>query len=310
MEIKRIIITGGSGFLGKHLGKKLLELGYSVKVIDLKPNDLFETVIADVRDKASMKKEIQDVDLVFHLAGLIEAGESVKFPENFLDFNVNGTLSVLEAMKDNNVKDIIFSSSAAVYGEPISLPIKEDNRTLPISPYGTTKLAMEGLISSYVYSHDFSGVALRYFNLFGPEEHHEPETHVIPRFIDQIFSGKEVTIWGDGKYGRDYLYIDDVVDAHIKAIRLIEKRPKEYHYMNLSSEKSVTVLEIVEYLEKIMNKKVNLKLYPPRPGDPRVLVANAEKAKIEMGWEANTHFEEGLKKTVDYFMQSFEEQSK
>ena len=301
-----IIITGGAGFLGRHLCRALAKAGHSIKIIDLKENPEFETIIADVRDSEKMKELITDAEVVFHLASLIEAGESVEKPDKYIDYNINGTLSVLEAMRLNGVKTLVFSSSAAIYGEPIQVPIKEDDRTLPINPYGVTKLAMEGLLRSYVEAHGFTGVALRYFNLYGPEEHHQPETHAIPRFIEQVYKGEEVTVWGDGSHQREYVYIEDVVDAHLKALDLVAQQPQKYHYLNLSTEKPSSVMEVVEIIERAMNKKANIKHHDPRPGDPLKLYADASKAKDVLGWEAKIDLEFGLKKTVEYFLQFYE----
>jgi nucleoside-diphosphate-sugar epimerase len=307
MAIQNIIVTGGSGFLGKHLLRALDAAGYQVKNIDLRDNPEFETVIADVRDVQKMKAEIKDADMVFHLASLIEAGESVKEPQKYIDYNVDGTLSVLEAMRENGITAIAFSSSAAVYGEPIRVPIFEDDRTMPINPYGMTKLAMEALLSSYVAAHGFTGIALRYFNLYGPEEHHEPESHAMPRFIKQVYEGKEVTVWGSGEHKRDYIHVHDIVDAHLKAITLAEKQPQQYHYMNLSTEKPASVLDIVHAVEKAMGKKANVRHFDPRPGDPLLLYADASKARETLGWEAQISLEDGIKEAVDYFVKYWEQ---
>ncbi|MDH5532973.1 MAG: NAD-dependent epimerase/dehydratase family protein [Candidatus Pacebacteria bacterium] len=306
MEIKKIIVTGGSGFLGHHLLRALDKAGYQAKNIDLRENKEFETVIADVRDTEKMLEEVKDADMVFHLASLIEAGESVEKPQKYIDYNIDGTLSVLEAMKANGIKTFIFSSSAAVYGEPIRVPIKEDDRTMPVNPYGMTKLAMEALLSSYVGAHGFTGIALRYFNLYGPGEHHEPETHAMPRFIKQIYDDKEVTVWGSGEHKRDYVHVTDIVDAHLKAIKLAEREPEKYHYMNLSAEDPASVLDIVSAVEKAMNKKANVKHFDPRPGDPLLLYADATKAKETLSWEAKISLEDGIKEVVDYFTEYWE----
>lgn len=299
----RIIVTGGAGFLGKHLCRALAQAGHTVKVIDLKENPEFKTVIADIQDKARMKSEIKDADLVFHLASLIEAGESVKEPQKFVDYNISGTISVLEAMRENDIKTFIFSSSAAVYGEPVRTPIQEDDRTMPINPYGMTKLAMEALLSSYVKSFGFTGIALRYFNLYGPEEHHEPETHAIPRFIKQIHQGEPVTIWGQGQHQRDYIHVADVVDAHLKAMQLAQQQPGKYHYLNISAEQPATVAEVIDIIEELMDKPANRSFQPERPGDPLVLTASATKAHEQMGWKAQRTLQEGLHETVQYFLE-------
>ena len=301
----KIIVTGGAGFLGTHLCRALAAAGHELKIIDLKENKEFPTVIADVQDRVKMSEEIKDADLVFHLASLIEAGESVKDPQKYFDYNVSGTISVLDAMKENGIKIFIFSSSAAIYGEPIRTPIIEDDRTIPINPYGTTKLAMEGLLSSYVSSFGFTGIALRYFNLYGPEEHHIPETHAIPRFIEQIFQGKPVTIWGNGEHQRDFIHVQDVVDAHLKAIELAHKEPNKYHYFNISAEQPASVNEVVTLIETIMNKSAQRSQQPNRPGDPLILTADASKAHQQLGWHAQVKLETGLKETISYFIEQW-----
>jgi nucleoside-diphosphate-sugar epimerase len=306
MKIEKIIVTGGSGFLGKHLLRALDKAGYQVKNIDLRDNSEFETVIADVRDTEKMLQEVKDADMVFHLASLIEAGESVEKPQKYIDYNIDGTLSVLEAMRTNGIKTFIFSSSAAVYGEPINVPIKEDDRTMPVNPYGMTKLAMEALLSSYVGAHGFTGIALRYFNLYGPGEHHQPETHAMPRFIKQIYDDQEVTVWGSGEHKRDYVHVRDIVDAHLKAIKLAENQPEQYHYMNLSAEDPASVLDIVHAVEKAMGKKANVKHFDPRPGDPLLLYADASKARELLSWEAQVSLEDGIKEVVEYFVEYWE----
>jgi UDP-glucose 4-epimerase len=301
----RCIITGGSGFLGRHLCRALDQAGHSVKNIDLVENPEYPTVKADVRDFDRMKQEIKDADVVFHLASLIQAGGSVEEPKKYIDYNLNGTLSVLKAMRVNEIKTFIFSSSAAIYGEPVKVPIEEDDRTIPINPYGMTKLAMEGLLSSYVEAHDMTGIALRYFNLYGPEEHHQPETHAIPRFIDQIYHGETVTVWGDGGHKRDFVYIGDIVQAHLDAIDLAQDQPEKYHYLNLSTEQPASVMEVVTLIEETMDKEADIKHFPPRPGDPRVLVADASKARDVLGWEAKVSLKQGLRPTVNYFVDYF-----
>lgn len=298
----KILVTGAAGFLGTHLCRALSQAGHQLTLLDLKPNRDFETIIADVRNSQAMEHYIANVDVVFHLAALIEAGESVKNPQSFIDSNITGSLNVLEAMRKNNVKTLIFSSTAAVYGEPQMVPIIEDSRTLPINPYGVTKLALEGLLSSYVSSYGMTGIALRYFNLYGPEEHHQPETHAIPRFIKQVHSGEEVTVWGSGEHQRDYIYIQDIVNAHLKALDLAVEQPAQYHYFNLSTENPTKVIEVIRLIEQILGKSANIKHFPERAGDPMVLYADATKARNQLNWTAQVSIKEGLEKTVEYFL--------
>ena len=303
----KCIVTGGSGFLGTHLVRALLQEGHQVKNIDLRESPDVATTIADIRNKEAMLAEIIDADCVFHLAALIEAGESVKNPQSFIDTNITGTLNVLEAMRQNNIKLFIFSSTAAVYGEPLSIPISEDDRTIPINPYGMTKLAIEGLLSSYVASYDFTGVALRYFNLYGPEEHHEPETHAIPRFIKQLYNNEEITVWGSGEHQRDYIHISDVVDAHLKALDFAQAQPKEYHYFNLSTEQPASVLEIVGHITQAfadlnIQREPKITHFPARAGDPLKLYASSQKARHSLSWTPRITLEAGMREVVEYFL--------
>ncbi len=293
-----ILVTGGAGFLGKHLCRALAKAGHTVRVLDIRENSEFETVLGDISDASIVSQSLSGVETVFHLASSIEAGESVKKPLEYTKNNVLGSIVLLEEMRKLGVKTFIFSSSAAVYGEPLRVPIFEDDRTMPINPYGMTKLAMEALASSYSYNHGFTCVALRYFNLYGPEENHDPETHAIPRFISQITKGEEVTVWGEGEHQRDFVYVHDIVDAHIQALSL----PKEqFHYINLSGKNATKVIDIIAMISKLLGKEAKIKFFPARPGDPLLLFADGTKAKEQLHWTSATSLEEGLKKTVEYF---------
>lgn len=296
-----ILVTGGAGFLGRHLCHALSLAGHSVVVLDHSENREFQSFVGDVRDANLVARALERVDVVFHLASRIEAGESVKQPYMYTDNNVLGTIVLLEEMRKAGVKRFIFSSSAAVYGEPVRVPILEDDRTMPINPYGMTKLAMEALASSYSYSQGFTCVALRYFNLYGPGEDHDPETHAIPRFLKQINNGEEVTVWGNGEHQRDFVYVTDIVEAHLKALDLPLGK---YHYLNLSGKNATKVIDLIQMLAGILGKAANIKQFPPRPGDPLLLYADSTKAKEQLGWEASTTLEEGLKATVAWFRES------
>lgn len=300
--MSKIIITGAAGFLGHHLCRALAQAGHDLKLIDLKENPEYPTIIADIRDASAMDEHIRDADAVFHLAALIEAGESVTHPQQFVDSNISATVNVLEAMRHNDIRNFLFSSSAAVYGDPVKTPIQEDDRTLPVNPYGVTKLAMEGLVSSYVKSFGFSGIGMRYFNLYGPEEHHQPETHAIPRFIEQLRTGQSVTVYGDGGHVRDFIYIDDVVAAHLQALQLLLDQPNQYHYCNLSTGQGNSVKEIIDKLSAIMQKQPNIDWLPERAGDPRILLADPTKGQQLLNWRAAVDIDSGLQKTVEYFL--------
>lgn len=290
-----VLVTGGNGFLGKHLCRELAKAGHQVRIVDRSANQEFESIVGDILDPVVTAKALDGIDAVFHLASSIEAGESVLKPYEYTQNNVLGSIVVLEEMRKKGIKTFIFSSSAAVYGEPLHVPIREDDRTMPINPYGMTKLAMEALASSYSYAHGFTCVALRYFNLYGPFEDHQPETHAIPRFIDQIVKNEEVTVWGSGEHQRDFVYVTDIVDAHVQALSLPSGK---YHYFNLSGKNATSVADVISMLERIMNKKAIIKHFPARLGDPLLLFADSTKAKQTLGWEAATDLEAGLRETV------------
>lgn len=291
----RVLVTGGNGFLGKHLCRALQKEGHDVVCLDRTENPECASIIGDVADAGTTTRALEGVSVVFHLASLIEAGESVKQPYLYAQNNILGAIILLEEMRKLNVKKLIFSSSAAVYGEPVRVPILEDDRTIPINPYGMTKIALEALASSYCYSHGFTCTALRYFNLYGPGEDHDPETHAIPRFIDQIVRGEEVTVWGNGEHQRDFVYVGDIVSAHIKSMNIEQGK---YHYLNVSGKNATSVADVIAMIERIIGKKANIKQFPPRPGDPLLLFADSSKAKEVLGWEAETTLETGLQHTV------------
>lgn len=291
-----ILVTGGSGFLGKHLCRAIVHAGHELRILDWRENGEFPTMIGDVGDQAVLARVLPGVDVVYHLASSIEAGESVQKPLDYANNNILKTIVLFEAMREHGVSRCIFSSSAAVYGEPVRVPIFEDDRTLPINPYGMTKLAMEGIASSYCYAFNFSVVALRYFNLYGPEENHQPETHAIPRFIDQIARGEEVTVWGNGEHQRDFVYVHDIVDAHLKALQL---PLHHFHYFNLSGKNATSVQEVIERISSLVGKPAKITHFPARPGDPLLLFADGSKAEQVLRWKASTELQEGLRTTVE-----------
>ena len=292
-----IIVTGGSGYLGKPLITAMLEAGHQVQNIDLVGSDLVPTTIADVMDSEKIEPLFRGKDAVFHLASLIEVGESVEQPEKYMMNNVIGAIRVMECMRKHQVPRFIFSSSAAVYGNPMRVPIYEDDRTMPVNPYGTTKLSMEGLASSYAYNFRMTCVALRYFNLYGPGWHNRPPTHAIPRFFDQIENGKEVTVWGDGNQKRDFVFNRDIVEAHLLSLAL----SSGYHYLNLSGQSATRVIDLIQLMGKIMEKTPNVTHYPERQGDPKELFADASKAAQVLGWRAGTNLEVGLRETIAWY---------
>jgi len=301
---KTILIPGGAGYIGSHTAFLLAQKGYSVIVLDkYVHNQVFEhpwakIVREDFSDTETLHKIFtrEKIDAVMHFAAFIEVGESVKQPQKFYDNNVVKTLKLLEIMGQHNVNKFIFSSSCAVYGEPISIPIDETHTCNPISPYGKNKLAVEFALQDYARAYGLEYVSLRYFNAAGNLkkeglwEQHDPETHIIPLMVRAIKNKTPFKIFGtdydtpDGTCIRDYIHVLDIADAHIKALEYLDKGgiPDAF---NLGSGKGFSVKEMITATEKNCNAKMLVEEESRRPGDPAVLLANPEKSKKILGWE-------------------------
>lgn len=301
--MKNVLVTGGAGFIGYHVTKALLKTGYTVTVIDNLSTgyqDIIDPRIhfikGDITHPDILEKALKNQDAVIHMAGLIVVPESVTQPLSYFHTNMYGGLILLEAMRKNKVKKIIFSSSAAVYGNPQTVPIDENDLKTPLSPYGATKLAFEAFLSSYAQSYGMDCIALRYFNAYGPFERHKPETHAIPLFIKAILNQQPITITGSIKQIRDYVYVEDIARAHVEALTL-----SEYQALNLGSGKGVSLEELVQTLEVVFKKKIPIQQAPPRPGDTEKLIAKIDKIQQTLGWHPVVALNEGLTKTVAYF---------
>ena len=281
------LITGGAGYLGSHLSKKLKQQGWKVIILDIKfPTHSYVDAFycGDIRRKYFLENILQNhfVDVVFHLAGRIEVGESVKYPTEFWDVNVGGTVNVLNVMKNYGVNKIIFSSTAGVYWAG-AIQIPEDECTTSNNPYSNSKMSCEYAIEDSGLNY----VIFRYFNLAGADpdgemgESHEPETHLIPRILQNL---NTVEVYGndydtpDGTCIRDYVHVCDVVDAHIEAEKYLDNYG-ESGVFNLGSGVGYSVLDVIKTVEKISSKKVKYNIVPRRKGDPNHLVADITKAK-------------------------------
>lgn len=313
MEIKTrtALITGGSGYLGSFLSKKLKKEGWRVVVYDKKPPEhtYFDSLIVDDilnREMVNTVFSEENIDVVFHLAGRIEVGESEKNPTEFWEVNVGGTLIVLNAMKKHGVNKIIFSSTAGVYFSS-GIMIPEDEATTNNSVYSNTKLSCE-------YAIEDSGlnfVIFRYFNLAGAEddlgENHEPETHLIPRILQNLNSFQ---IYGndydtpDGTCIRDYVHVSDVVKAHIEAVKYLDDN-KENVIVNLGSGQGYSVLEIIDIIEKEIGLKVNYQIAPRREGDPSRLVADITLAKELLNYEPQHKIDSIIKSAYEWEKKRF-----
>lgn len=289
---KTILVTGGLGYLGSHICKYLYSEGYKVIVYDrgdIVSHRYFDYLYQnDIRSKSCLVKLFSQnkIDAVIHLAGRIEVGESMNHPTEFWDNNVAGTANLLNVMHAFDVKNIIFSSTAAVY-EPTDYPIREDRRFANNSVYGNTKIACERMIQDSKMNYGI----FRYFNLAGcdPEidigENHEPETHLIPNIFKNInnfvVNGNDY-LTDDGTCVRDYVHVSDVAHAHIKGVRKILE--DKSFILNLGTGKGHSILDIINIVEETTNKKVNYTFGPKREGDPDYLVANVDRTKELLGY--------------------------
>ena len=300
-----ILVVGGAGYIGSHMVKRLLKDGHHVMVMDNLSKGYRDAVLCDtffevdIADKTATAKVFEDyaIDAVFHFASFIEVGESVKFPEKYFQNNFEATRSLLEVMVKFHVKHFIFSSTAAVFGNPEYSPIDEKHPKRPINPYGESKLMVEKILEDFDQEHGLKSVSLRYFNAAGadPEgqlgERHQPETHLIPLVL-QAASGRRdaISIFGDdydtpdGTCVRDYIHIVDLADAHMKAVDYLNQGNASAAF-NLGNGKGFSVKEIIEAARKVTGKTIPVKLEGRRAGDPPTLVADATLAKKILGWE-------------------------
>ena len=300
-----ILICGGAGYIGSHAVRKFIGAGENVVIVDnletghraaLDPAVKFYR--GDIREAATLDRVFGEnrIEAVIHFAAYIEAGESVQKPLKYFNNNVVGMQSLLEAMVRHHVDKIVFSSTAAVYGEPKKVPIEETDPTQPINPYGETKLTMEKMMRWVSRANGINFVSLRYFNAAGAIEDgsigeaHNHETHLIPLILQVPLGKREaITIYGDdyptadGTCIRDYIHVLDLADAHLKALNYLRSGGAS-DFFNLGSGSGFSVKEIITAAERVVGQSINKKLGARRPGDPAILIASSEKARRVLNW--------------------------
>ncbi len=305
----KFLVTGGAGFIGSHIVESLVNNDDRVSVLDdlssgrlenlESVKDKIEFIQGDIRDKAVTEKAMQGVDYVLHQAALRSVPKSLGNPKLYNDVNINGILNILTAAKEAKVKRVVFASSSSIYGETKTLPNREDFYPLLISPYALTKLAGEYYCRIFSEIYGLETASLRYFNVFGPRQSLENEyAVVIPKFITCILKDEQPPVHGDGKQTRDFTYVENVVQANIKAATSPGIKCEVF---NIACGKAYTVLDIVKYVNKILKKDIKPKLGPIRPGDVKHTLADINKAKKLIKFDPKIGFEEGLAKTVEYF---------
>ena len=318
-----ILVTGGAGYIGSHCVLKLLEQGNNIVIFDSLETGHIETVdtlkniegngkIIDFikgnlknYDEISSVFKKHNIDSVMHFAAFSQVGESVKNPQKYYFNNVYGSLNLFKAMIENNVNKIVFSSSAAVYGNPEYTPIDEEHPTNPINPYGETKLIIENILKDY-NKYGLKSVCLRYFNASGADslcrigEWHEPETHLIPNILKSIFNTNDCfKIFGDdydtkdGTCIRDYIDIDDLANAHILALKYLADGG-DTECFNLGTTNGNSVKEVFDITKSVTGKEIKTEIVSRREGDPAILIADNKKAKKLLNWEPKKTLTESI----------------
>ena len=305
-----MLVNGGAGFIGIHLVDRLVDAGHDVTVLDNFStgrlsnisNSLsrrnFRLVRADVRRiPRSFAKRLKRVDRVVHLAAATSVQESIRDPVHTTEVNVTGTLNVLKTAKALKAERVILASSAAVYGKPRTFPIAEDTPLAPISPYGASKAACEHYLASFEENHGVEAVSLRLFNVYGPRQTASQYAGVISIFAKRSLQEKPLQIYGDGSQTRDFVFVSDVVDATVNAL---EKDPKS-RVFNIASGREITILELAKNIGEISGTHSRLEFRPPRSGDIIRSVADATRARNELGFSAKTTMTDGLSATLQWF---------
>lgn len=300
-----IFVTGGAGYIGSHCVRKLSEVTDDIIVFDnlsrghrdmVACGRFIEGDLSETDRVASILKDNR-VETVIHFAACSLVGESEESPHLYYKNNIGGGISLLDAMLQAGVRRIVFSSSAAVYGEPVAVPIEENHPTVPTNVYGNTKLIFEGILQKYASVYGLSSVSLRYFNAAGADpggeigEDHTPETHLIPLILDTALGRRpQITVFGsdydtpDGTCIRDYIHVTDLAAAHILAIEKLQAAEGAYAY-NLGSEQGFSVKEVIAVSRRVTGKEIPVRLGARRAGDPARLVAGSARIKRELGWK-------------------------
>ncbi len=300
----RVLVTGGAGYIGSHAVRELINSGHHVTVLDnlskgheeaVDPRATLLVGSTTNHELIIQRLHAHQIEAVMHFAADIEVGESVLDPYKYYANNFSNTLKLLHTMVIAGVKKVVFSSTAAVYGNPERTPIEEDQRRNPINPYGRSKMMTEMAIEDFCHAYGIGYTILRYFNVAGASpdasigEDHKPESHLIPRILHAVRDGGEVRLFGtdydtpDGTCIRDYVHVVDLARAHILALEKMEEGKGNIY--NIGSEKGFSVREVIAACEKVVGNRINVIEEKRRPGDPAVLIASSNKIRNELNWE-------------------------
>ncbi|MDD5193718.1 MAG: GDP-mannose 4,6-dehydratase [Candidatus Nanoarchaeia archaeon] len=303
----KILVTGGAGFIGSHVTELLCNQNHDVTVFDDLSKGYREFIDkrakfihASLENRDAIEKALQGIDAVVHLAAESIIKYSIDNPHETFRRNIMYLVNLLEAMRKNNVKYLVFSSSAAVYGEiKDTKPVKEDNKKEPMQPYGASKLSAEVILSSYYHCFNINSVSLRYFNVYGPRDCQLPVTRAVPNWFKAVIKEQPVGLNWAGKQIRDYIFVKDVAQAHLEVLG-----KEGYRQYNIGSGTGNSMLEILNAVFDACNKKTEILDLGERPGDPNYLVADTSKILNEIGWKPRFSLKEGMRLTYDFYKDS------
>jgi UDP-N-acetylglucosamine/UDP-N-acetyl-alpha-D-glucosaminouronate 4-epimerase len=310
MKGKKIVVTGGSGFIGSNLTQELskenqvtvvdnLSTGYLENIQNLINSGDIIFVKGSITDMDLLQKLFEDVDYIFHQAAIPSVPRSVKDPISSNYTNVNGTLNVLVAARDNNVKKLVYASSSSAYGDTPVLPKSEDMKPCPLSPYAISKLTAEYYCQVFSDVYNLATASLRYFNVFGPKQDPSSEyAAVIPKFIGSILNDKSPTAYGDGEQTRDFTFVDDVVNANILAAESMSTG-----VFNIAGGKRISINELAGLIMELLDKDLDITHIEPQPGDIKHSLADISKAREQIKYIPKFNVKDGLKETVKWFQQ-------
>lgn len=316
--MKKYLITGGAGFIGSNLADKLLSENNSVIVLDnmtenyslkMKEKNInrninnknYKFYKADIKNKTEIEEIFKEnkIDTVIHLAGLAGVRNSIDTPLLYEEINCMGTQNILDCMKNNNVKNIVFASSSSVYGNREKGPFKEtDDTDHPISPYAATKKADELFLYVYHNLYKFNTMILRFFTVYGPRQR---EDLAISKFVKAILEDDTIQMYGDGTTFRDYTYVDDIVDGIQKSINYLQDKNDVYEILNIGESTPIMLKDMIKTIENKIGKKAKIEQLPMQAGDVNITYANIEKAKKLIGYQPKVSFEDGIEKFVKWF---------
>ncbi len=305
--MRRVLVTGGGGFIGSHLVEALVQRGDAVRVLDnfstgrrenlAHLDGKVEILEGDLRNPEQVEAAVRGVDLIFHQAALISVPESLQDPQACFAVNVDGTATLLDAARRQGVCKIVLASSTAVYGDARSFPLTEDTPPRPLSPYALSKQVNELYGNLYSRLFDLPVVALRYFNVYGPRQRPDsPYAAVIPLFLKRLLQGEPLILFGDGEQTRDFIFVEDVARANL----LAAESDAVGEVFNVCTGQETSLLGIVKTLCQITGRQPTIRYEPPRPGDIYRSVGDPQKAAVALNFRARVSLAEGLKRTLDW----------